>query len=57
MLPVIEPMADDPKEPRIRHGVLLAAAYVAFAVALYVVVVYGWPWLTRVMPSKFWAVF
>jgi len=52
-----EPMEDEHKEPRIRRGMLWTSAYVAFAVALYSFAVWGWPWLTKVMPGKFWSVF
>jgi hypothetical protein len=50
-------MGDDHNEPRIRHGLIWAAAYVVFAVALYFFVVWGWPWLKAAMPGTFWSVF
>lgn len=50
-------MTGEHKEPRIRHGIAWAIAYTAFCVALYSLVVWGWPWVKVAMPAKFWAVF
>ena len=51
-----EPMEDEHQEPGIRHGMFWASAYVAFAVALYSSVVWGWLWLKANIPGKFWSV-
>ena len=52
-----EPTEDEHKELRTGRGMLWASAYVAFAVALYSFVVWGWLWLKANMPGKFWSVF
>ena len=44
-------------EPSKRRGLFWAAVYVAFCVALYWFVAWGWPLFVKVMPNKFWSVF